>query len=310
MIGELTASHLVWLDGQYVPWREATMYLWDHHYGVGVFEGVRAYGFGDQTTVFRLQAHTRRLFDSARILKLRIPQRWDAESLNDVQVDLLRRNGLREAYIRPFVYYGGTLGLRPSTRDLKVHVAVMALPWSSSPEADEKRLARGVSLRTAAGARGGSGGNLCKAKANATYMIGMLAAQDAQESGVDDVLLLDQTGLLTETSGANLFVVRDGVLYTPSRELVLEGITRDSVISLAHDLGLTVREARLTREDLYVADEAFLTGTASEVTPIREVDGRRMGDGVPGPITQQIREIYLSHARGVPPYRSNWLTRV
>jgi branched-chain amino acid aminotransferase len=287
------------------------MSVWDHHYGVGVFEGVRAYGTEQGAVVFRLKEHTQRLLRSAQIMKVQLPKAWSAEKLNDLQVELLRRNRLSNAYLRPFVFYGGFLGLKPSTRDLEVHVAIVAAEWRQGEAVRTASGARhGVALRTASFTRPSAGASLCKAKANANYMAGILALQEAQASGADDVLMLDENGMVAETSGANLFMVRDGVLYTPSRESVLEGITRDSILYFAREFGWQVQECRLCREDIYVADEVFLTGTASEVTPVREVDGRPIGAGEPGPVTEQLQSVYSSHVRGVGTYRNDWLTRI
>lgn len=286
------------------------MHVSDHHYGVGVFEGVRSYRGERGTSVFRLEDHTKRLFRSAHILKMQIPERYDPTTLNDVQAELLRRNDFGDAYIRPFVFYGGVLGLRPSTLDLTVHVAVFALPWAGHAYGEDDVRPGSVRLRTATLVRNHPNSVFIKAKANGNYVNGILARQDAQASGADDALLLDQNGFVTETSGANLFIVRDGVIQTPPVTSVLEGITRDTIIRLATSSGYAVVERNITRDDVYVADEAFLTGTAAEVTWIRELDGRRIGRDEEGSITRRLRTMYSTRIRGEDRDTDGWLTRI
>lgn len=310
MISEPGARHLVWLDGEFVPWGDAKMHVSDHHYGIGVFEGLRAYHGARGTFVFRLEDHTKRLFRSARILKMQVPNSYGEQTLNMAQIELMRRNELADAYVRPFVFYGGMLGLSPRTQDLTVHVAILALGWKGGAYAGDAPHARGVSLRTASLLRNHPNSVFSKAKANGNYVNGILARQEAQSSGADDALMLDQNGFVTETSGANVFIVRDGVVLTPPLSSVLEGITRHTVIELAARAGFTVIERNITRDDVYVADEVFLTGTAVEVTPVREVDGRRVGTSAEGSVTKQLREMYAAEARGEGDYQRLWLTRV
>lgn len=301
----------VWLDGEFVPWPLARMHVSDHHYGVGVFEGVRAYAGPAGAAVFRLEAHTQRLLRSARILKIALPESFDRERLNGAQVELLRRNGLKDAYLRPFVFHAGMAGLSPRTSGLRVRVAIMALEWRDDGafgRADGAE--RGIALRSSSFARSGASGLLTKAKANANYMGGILAREEARHCGADDALLLDRDGLVTESSAANVFIVRDGAIYTPPLESVLEGVTRDSLFVLAGALGHKVVERRLTRDDVYVADEAFLTGTASEITPVRELDGRPIGGGVRGPITARLQALYADVTRGRSDHFRDWLTPV
>ncbi len=293
MIAEPDEQHVVWLDGEYRPWRDARLPLTAHHYGFGVFEGVRAYSTAAGTALFRLTEHTARLFRSAKILGMPLAERWAPAQLDDVQCELLRRNELRDAYVRPFVFYDGILGMRPSVEGLRLRVAVLALAWGS-----RAKPLRGLRLRCGALTRAGSNAMLFKAKANANYLSSMLALQDAQAAGADDVLLLDAGGYATEASGANIFAVRRGQLLTPMLESVLEGITRDTVLQLAAEAGITASAARLTREDLYTADELFLTGTASEIAPVVELDGRRIGCGETGEVTAQLRAAYAAEVTG------------
>jgi branched-chain amino acid aminotransferase len=266
---------------------------------------VRSYSVGQRACVFRLRDHTARLFRSARMLGLSIPAQYDAACLDRVQIEVLRKNRLGDAYLRPFVFYGGTRGLSRDVRGLDVHVAVLALEWKGHPAAAPRR--EGVSLRTSTFTRH-HGSLLAKAKANANYMSGILALQEAQACGADEALLLDTQGFVTETSGSNVFCVQDGVIHTPPVESVLEGITRHTVIELARRAGWTVLERRLTRDELYAADEIFLTGTAAEVTPVLEFDGRPVGDEGPGPTTTKLRDMYAALTRGRDAHRPEWLT--
>jgi branched-chain amino acid aminotransferase len=307
MLAEPTSDQVVWLDGEFVPWRNATMHLCDHHHGFGVFEGVRAHSARDGAAVFRLQEHTTRLFRSAHILKIAIPAQYDHECLNGVQLELLRRNRLREAYLRPFVFYGGTGALSPRSQNLSVHVAVLGLAWGDAPGAPSRD--KGITLRTSTFRRP-LNSLLTQAKANANYMTAMLALQEARASGADDSLLLDDDGFAAEASAANLFIVRDRVLISPPRAVALEGITRDTILVLAKEAGLVVIERRISRDEIYVADEAFLSGTAVGVTPIREVDGRCVGRSTPGVITDRLRKTYEDCIRGRSETHQSWLSWV
>jgi branched-chain amino acid aminotransferase len=306
VIGAPRADQVVWIDGSFVPWHQATMHVSAHHYGFGVFEGVRAYAGQRGAAIFRLGDHTKRLFRSARMMKLTLPQAFSLEMLNEAQVELVRRNRFGDAYLRPFVFLDGVAGLRPCQRDLSVHVAVLGVDWRGR---DESR-SQGVSLKSSSFTRHPATSLLSKAKANGNYVGGMLALEEAQANGADDALLLDQDGLVTETSGANVFVVRDGELQTPPLSSVLDGITRATTIELAGEAGLRVSERPLTRDEVYVADEMFLTGTASELTPVLQVDGRSIGDGVPGQVTQRLRAAYSAIVRGRSPGHREWITAV
>jgi branched-chain amino acid aminotransferase len=311
MLVEPGPSALTWLDGEFVPWSEATMHLCDHHYGVGVFEGVRAYGGEQGAAIFRLREHTKRLLRSAHMLRIRVPDRFDEDTLNRAQVELVQRNGLADAYLRPFIFHSGTFGLSPRTRGLRVRVAIMALAWSDDGAfAGGEGKTRGITLRTASFSHPHGSSALTKAKANANYLSGVLAREEAQDCGADEAMLLDREGFVTETSGANLFAVLRGVVCTPPLDSVLEGVTRATVISLLESVGTKVVERRMTRDDIYAADEVFLTGTAAEITPIREVDGRAIGSGAPGDITRRVQGMYTDAVRGRAPDRHEWLTRI
>jgi branched-chain amino acid aminotransferase len=311
MLVDPKPQHLVWFDGELVPWRQATMHLSDHHYGVSVFEGVRAYAGEHGPAVFRLRDHTARLLRSAHILNMPVPDRYGLEALEDAQLKVLRANHLANAYLRPFLFYGGLTGLSPRTRGLAVHLAVMAIEWDDSGAFGARDTAtRGIALRVSSFARHHPSSVLAKAKANANYINGILALQEAEAAGADDALLLDPSGFVAETSGANVFAVRGGVVLTPPLEHALEGITRDTVITLATARGLRVVERRMSRDDLYVTDEVFLTGTASEITPVREIDGRRVGSGTRGPVTEMLQALYTDHVRGRGERRHEWLTRI
>lgn len=301
-------SGQIWLDGELVPWEEARVHVLTHtfHYGLGVFEGVRAYATPDRgTCIFQLDAHTRRLFRSAHILQMDMP--WDAETLNAAQCEVVRVNGLEEGYIRPMCFLGSEgMGLRAD--NLKTHVMIAAWSWPSymDPEARD----RGIRVRTSSYTRHHVNITMCKAKANGNYINSILALREALDSGCEEALLLDNEGYVAEGSGENIFVVRDGVLYTPDLTSCLEGITRASIFQIAADQGFAVREKRITRDEVYVADEAFFTGTAAEVVPIRELDGRRIGAGGRGPITERLQRLYFEAVRGGQPDYADWLTPV
>jgi branched-chain amino acid aminotransferase len=293
------------MDGEYVPWRAANMHLSAHHYGVGVFEGVRAYAGERGVSVFRLRDHTARLFRSAHILNIAIPEQFGEEKLNEVQIDIIRKNDLKNAYLRPFVFYGGTTGLSRSLAGLRVHVAVFALGWRDAADSP-----RTLKLRTSSFTRAHANSQLSKAKANGNYMNGILALQEAQSAGADEALLLDQRGFATETSGSNLFVLQDGVLVTPPLEAALDGITRRTVIEIASELGIRVLEKQLSRDDIYVADEVFVTGTAAEISAVSELDSRKIRGGAPGPVTRKLQTTYAALVRSADSKHSVWSTAV
>lgn len=299
---------LIWIDGEMVPWRDAKVHVLTHtfHYGLGVFEGVRAYKTRDQgTCIFRLQEHTDRLFRSAHILGMNMP--FDKDTLNQAQKDVVRLNNLEEGYLRPMCFLGSEgMGLRAD--NLKTHVMVAAWEWPSymDPEASN----RGIKVRTSSFTRHHVNITMCKAKANGNYTNSMLALREAIDSGAEEALLLDNEGYVAEGSGENVFIVRNGKIYTPELTSCLEGITRDSIFALAAELGYEIREKRITRDEVYVADEAFFTGTAAEVVPIRMLDGRNIGTGARGPVTEKLQAMYFDAVRGNRPQNSAWLQPV
>jgi branched-chain amino acid aminotransferase len=298
---------VIWFDGGMVPWREATVHVLTHtlHYGMGVFEGIRAYATERGPAVFRLADHTGRLFRSAHIMRLDMP--WDRETINRACVEVVRENGLQSAYIRPVCFLGSEgMGLRAD--NLKTHVAVAAWEWGAYLGKDG--MEKGIRVCTSSYTRHHVNVTMCKAKANGHYVNSILALREAMDDGYDEALLLDTEGYVAEGSGENIFIVRDGILYTPELTSALEGITRDSILALAKECGYTVREKRLTRDEVYVADEAFFCGTAAEVTPIRELDRRSIGSGRRGPVTERLQTLFFEYATGSRPGRPDWLTFV
>ena len=298
---------LIWMDGEMVAWREAKTHVLTHtlHYGMGVFEGVRAYEADQGTATFRLQEHTERLFNSAKIMNM--PMAFSPEELNEAQRAAVRENGLKSAYIRPMVYYGSEgMGLRAD--NLKTHVIVAAWEWGAYM--GEENLQRGIKIATSSYTRHHPNIAMTKAKSNGNYINSMLALQEAISHGCDEALLLDPEGYVAEGSGENFFMVRDGVIYTPELTSALDGITRKTIMQLAQEMGYTVVETRISRDAVYIADEAFFTGTAAEVTPIRELDGRQIGEGVRGPITEALQSRYFDLVHGRVPEHLDWLTPV
>ncbi|MEW8523759.1 MAG: branched-chain amino acid transaminase [Candidatus Thiodiazotropha endolucinida] len=298
---------VIWLDGKMVPWREAKTHVLTHtlHYGMGVFEGVRAYHAEKGTAIFRLQDHTDRLFRSAHILNMPMP--FDREVLNQAQMAAVRENDLDSAYIRPMCFYGSEgMGLRAD--NLKVHCMVAAWEWGAYLGAEN--MEKGIRIRVSSFTRHHVNITMCRAKANGNYMNSMMALQEALHDGYDEALLLDAEGYVMEGSGENIFIVRDGVIYTPDLTSALDGITRMSVIELAEQRGYEVIEKRITRDEVYIADEAFFTGTAAEVTPIREVDNRPIGNGGRGPITKILQKDYFDLVHGRLAFHPGWLAYV
>jgi len=298
---------LIWFDGQMVDWRDAKVHVLTHtlHYGMGVFEGVRAYHADDGAAIFRLQAHTDRLFRSAKIMNMEMP--FSKDELNAAQLAAVRENGLDSAYLRPMVFYGSEgMGLRAD--NLKTHVIVAAWNWGAYLGQDA--LEKGIRIRTSSFTRHHVNIGMCKAKANGQYINSMLALSDALRDGYDEALLLDVDGFVAEGSGENFFMVYDGVIYTPELTSALDGITRATVIQLAKEEGYEVREKRITRDEVYTADEAFFTGTAAEVTPIRELDGRTIGCGSRGPVTEVLQKKYFDVVHGRSAAHKDWLAYV
>jgi len=298
---------VIWYDGKLVQWRDATTHVLTHtlHYGMGVFEGVRAYETSKGPAIFRLQAHTDRLFRSAHILGMDIP--YSKEEINAATIAAVRENKLKSAYIRPMCFYGSEgMGLRAD--NLKVHAIVAAWTWGAYLGEDGQK--NGIRIRTSSYNRHHVNITMCRAKANGQYMNSMLALREALASGCDEALLLDTEGYVSEGSGENIFLVRDGVLYTPDITSALDGITRATVMQLAADLGIKTVEKRITRDEVYIADEAFFTGTAAEVTPIRELDNRKIGSGTRGPITEKLQTLYFDLVHGRSSAYPEWLTLV
>jgi len=298
---------VIWLDGEFVPWREAKVHVLTHtlHYGMGVFEGVRAYNTAKGTAIFRLQDHTDRLFRSAHILNMPMP--FDKETINQACLDAVKKNELETAYLRPMCFYGSEgMGLRAD--NLKVHVMIAAWSWGSY--LGNEGLEKGIRIKTSSFTRHHVNITMCKAKANGNYMNSMLALQEALTDGYDEALLLDNEGYVAEGSGENIFLVRNGVMYTPDLTSALEGITRETIMQFAEENNITVKEKRITRDEVYVADEAFFTGTAAEVTPIRELDNRQIGNGARGPITEKLQKLYFDCVEGKLDKYKDWLSYI
>ena len=298
---------VIWMDGELVPWREARVHVLTHtlHYGMGVFEGVRAYKTDRGAAIFRLDAHTRRLFDSARIMRMTLP--YDRDTLNEAQRAVVRDNGLESAYIRPMCFLGSEgMGLRAD--NLQVHCMVAAWQWGAY--LGDESFERGIRVRTSSYTRHHVNISMCKAKSNGHYINSMLALQEVTTDGYDEAMLLDNEGYVAEGSGENIFIVHDGTLYTPELTSALNGITRDTILHLARELGVAVIEKRITRDEVYIADEMFFTGTAAEVTPVREVDNRVIGSGRRGPVTERLQALYFDQVHGRRTQYPEWLTPV
>jgi len=299
---------VIWYDGEFVPWRAATTHVLTHtlHYGMGIFEGIRAYKTDRGVAIFRLHDHTRRFFRSAKILGMRLP--YTEETLNQACLEIMRKNQLHDGgYLRPMAFYGSEgMGLRAD--NLQVHTIVAAWPWPAY--LGDEGLERGIRVRVSSFTRHHVNAAMARAKANGNYINSTLALQEALRDGYDEAILLDAQGYVAEGSGENLFVVSEGIVYTPPLTSVLDGITRRTVITLCAELNLECREKVMTRDELYVADELFFTGTAAEVTPIREVDGRCIGDGQRGPITTRLQQRYFDVVYGRDPEHEPWLDRV
>jgi branched-chain amino acid aminotransferase len=300
-------SDWIWMDGRFVPWADAQVHVLTHtlHYGLGAFEGIRCYRReGGGSAVFRLREHNRRLFESSHILGLEIP--FSEEEVLDACVETVRRNRLEECYIRPLVFRGeGAMGLK-ATNPVRVAIAV----WHWGAYLGDEGLRHGISVKTSSFQRLHGNTHLSKAKAVGNYVNSILASHEAIAAGADEALLLDTEGYVAEGSGENVFLVRDGVVRTPSTDAILPGITRDTALVLLKDAGREVREERVTRDEVYIADEAFFTGTAAEITPIRELDHRRIGKGAPGPVTAALQKSFFDAAQGREERYRHWLTPV
>ena len=297
----------IWFNGQLIEWRDAKTHVLTHtlHYGMGVFEGVRAYETAEGPAIFRLQEHTKRLFNSAKILGMKLP--YTQDEINQAHIDVVKANNLHSCYFRPMAYYGAAkLGVAPKADDVQVILA--AWPWGAY--LGEEGMKRGIRVRVSSFTRHHPNIHMIKAKANGNYLNSILANTEATRDGYDEAILLDAQGYVAEGSGENIFVVNEGRLYTPALDVALDGITRKSVIAIAEEMGLPVIEKRITRDELYTADEVFFTGTAAEVTPIREIDNREIGIGERGPITTEIQQRYFDIVEGKNPAYRHWLTYV
>lgn len=298
---------LIWFDGKMVDWRDAKIHVLTHtlHYGMGVFEGVRAYDAQGGTAIFRLAEHTRRFINSAKIFQMALP--FDEATLVQAQKDVVRENKLASCYIRPIAWIGSAkLGV--SARGNSVHVAIAAWPWGAY--LGEDGLTRGIRAKVSSYTRHHVNVSMVRAKASGYYVNSILANAEVTAHGYDEALLLDTEGYVSEGAGENVFIVRNGVIYTPDVASCLDGITRDAAITLAKDLGIEVREKRITRDEVYCADEAFFTGTAAEITPIREVDDRTIGAGRRGPITEALQNAFFDVVGGRSARYRHWLTPV
>jgi branched-chain amino acid aminotransferase len=298
---------VIWFDGEMVEWRDAKIHVLTHtlHYGMGVFEGLRAYKAEKGTAIFRLQAHTDRLFESAKIMNMDIP--FDKDTLNAAQLAAVRDNNLESAYIRPMCFYGSEgMGLRAD--NLKVHVMIAAWEWGAY--LGQEALENGIRIRKSTFVKNDSHPSMYLAKANGNYINSMLALDEALSKGYDEALLLDSKGNVAEGSGENIFMVKDGVLYTPTLVASLNGITRNTIITLAKEQGYDVVETTMKIEQLYDADEVFFTGSAAEVTPIREIDDSIIGNGSRGPITEKLQTMYFDLVHGRLEIHPDWLNYV
>ena len=297
----------IWYDGKLVPWRDATTHVLTHslHYGLAVFEGVRAYKTVSGTAIFRLQDHTNRLFASAHIYRMPMP--YDKATLNAAHLDVVRSNKLESCYLRRIAFYGSEkMGVSP--RGAATHVSIAAWPWGAY--LGEEGMEKGIRVKTSSFTRHHVNVSRCRAKYAGTYANSILANMEATDDGYDEALLLDVDGFVAEGAGENLFVIKDGQIYEPEIASALVGITRATVHTLAKELGYSVISKRLTRDDIYIADEAFFTGTAAEVTPIRELDNRSIGAGSRGPITTRIQSLFFDVVNGKVPAHADWLSYV
>jgi branched-chain amino acid aminotransferase len=298
----------IWMDGELVDWRDAKIHVLTHtlHYGCGVFEGVRAYNTVDGTAVFRLQEHTDRLFNSAKILRMKMP--FSKEQVNEAHKQVVRANKLESCYIRPLAWIGSQkLGVSPKGN--QIHLMVAAWPWGAY--LGEEGMQRGIRVKTSSYTRHHVNITMTQAKAVSNYSNSILANMEALDDGYDEALLLDSSGFVSEGAGENVFVVKDGVIYTPDLSAgALNGITRNTTMHICKDLGIEVVQKRITRDEIYIADECFFTGTAAEVTPIRELDRVEIGIGRRGPVTEKIQGAFFDIVNGRNPRYAHWLTKV
>lgn len=298
----------IWMDGQMVDWRDAKIHVLTHtlHYGCGAFEGVRAYNTVNGTAVFRLEDHTKRLFNSAKILRMNVP--FSQEEVNEAQKAVVRENKLESCYLRPLIWIGDEkLGVSPKGN--RVHVMVAAWAWGAY--LGEDGMSRGIRVKTSSYTRHHVNITMTQAKTVSNYTNSILANMEATDDGYDEALLLDNAGFVAEGSGENIFIVKDGVIYTPDLSAgALNGITRNTIFHIARDLGLDIVQKRITRDEVYISDEAFFTGTAAEVTPIRELDRVQIGAGSRGPITEKLQSAFFDVVNGKNGKYAHWLSKV
>ena len=297
----------IWMDGVEVPWREANIHILTHslHYGVAVFEGMRAYETRNGTAIFRLKEHIDRLFKTAHILGMKIP--FSPKEIENASIQSVKSNKLKSAYIRPLVFYGSE-GMGLHANNLSVHVSIASWMWGTY--LGEDALTKGIRVKTSSFTRHMVNSVMCRAKATGGYINSVMALQEVAKDGYDEALLLDAEGMVAEGTGENLFIVKNGELFTPVLTSALEGITRETIIQLAKKLNLKISEKKITRDEVYISDEAFFTGTAAEVTPIRELDGRQIGAGSIGKLTSLLQKTYLEAVKGENTFDEDWLTFV
>ncbi len=296
---------VIWLDGKFIPWRQAKVHVLTHtlHYGVGVYEGIRAYETDHGPAIFRLDEHISRLYRSAKIVRMEIP--FEKEALNSAAQQVIHENKFESAYLRPMCFYGAEgLGLR--AKGLSTHVMIAAWPWGAY--LGDEGLDKGISAKVVSLSKPYINCELAHAKANGAYLTSVMALREANEAGCDEAILLDQDGYVGEASGENIFIIRNGNLYTPDTRAILPGITRRTIMQLAEEMGLPVTVTRIQPEELFTADEAFLTGTAAEITPISSIDKKAIGPGKCGPITRRLQEKYFSVVHGRSEEHADWLT--
>jgi branched-chain amino acid aminotransferase len=297
----------IWMDGKWTPWRDANVHILTHtlHYGMGAFEGIRAYETAKGPAIFRLKEHVDRFFDSAHIFKMKIP--FDKETISDAITESIKRNNLKAGYIRPLCFLGPEgIGLRAD--NLKTHIAIAAWEWGAY--LGKENLEKGIRAQISSFTRHHINVAMCKAKATGHYINSVLALQEAVASGFDEAILLDAQGYVTEGTGENIFIVKHGEIATPQLTSCLNGVTRNTVIQLLKDMGHSVNERPVTRDELYIADEIFFTGTAAEITPVREVDRRQVGNGQRGPLTEQVQSLYFDIIKGKVRKYESWLTYI
>jgi branched-chain amino acid aminotransferase len=303
----LKETKFIWMDGKMIPWGEAKVHVLTHslHYGLGVFEGIRCYKGDQGPAIFKLREHIERLFDSAHITRMKIP--FSQKEIVDAAIETIKVNELEEGYIRPLAFIGyGEMGLY--VKDNPIQVIIAAWPWGTY--LGDEGIKNGIRVKISSFARHHVNISMTRAKVTGYYVNSQLAKIEAKELGYDEALLLDPDGFVAEGPGENIFIVKKGELKTVPLTSILEGITRNSIITLAKENNIPFREERFTRDELYIADEAFFTGTAAEITPIREVDGRKIGAGKPGPVTQRLQEQFFSIVKGKKKVHSEWLTPV